>query len=51
MKIKVVAVGVENDKQIETLNELGCFYAQGYYIGKPLNLKPFLESYNKSVET
>ena len=45
LKLKILAIGVENDRQLEVLEELGCFYAQGYFIGKPLNLKPFLETY------
>jgi diguanylate cyclase (GGDEF)-like protein/PAS domain S-box-containing protein len=33
--MKVVAEGVENRSQLMTLQELGCDYVQGYFIGKP----------------
>lgn len=33
--MKVVAEGVENNSQLQALNELGCDYVQGYFIGKP----------------
>ncbi|UXI67868.1 EAL domain-containing protein [Tahibacter amnicola] len=32
----IVAEGVETDEQLATLDSLGCKYAQGYLIGKPL---------------
>lgn len=31
----VVAEGIETLKQFETLRELGCDYAQGYFLGRP----------------
>jgi EAL domain-containing protein (putative c-di-GMP-specific phosphodiesterase class I) len=31
----VVAEGIETPSQFETLKELGCDYAQGYFLGKP----------------
>jgi EAL domain-containing protein (putative c-di-GMP-specific phosphodiesterase class I) len=34
----IVAEGVETQAQLQTLGELGCKYAQGYLIGKPLPL-------------
>lgn len=34
----IVAEGVETDAQLQTLGELGCTYAQGYLIGRPLPL-------------
>jgi EAL domain-containing protein (putative c-di-GMP-specific phosphodiesterase class I) len=33
--MKVIAEGVENHSQLLALNELGCDYVQGYFIGKP----------------
>lgn len=34
--MKVVAEGVETEKQLSFLNEKGCDFYQGYYFGKPL---------------
>jgi diguanylate cyclase (GGDEF)-like protein/PAS domain S-box-containing protein len=35
--LDVVAEGVETAEQLSQLTELGCDYAQGYYIGKPMD--------------
>jgi diguanylate cyclase (GGDEF)-like protein/PAS domain S-box-containing protein len=34
--LKTVAEGVETDSQLKTLKDLGCEYAQGYFISRPL---------------
>ena len=34
--IEVVAEGVETEQQMELIRNLGCDYAQGYYIGRPV---------------
>lgn len=34
-----IAEGVETQNQIDILKELSCEYAQGYYLGKPMNAK------------
>lgn len=34
----IVAEGVETDAQLQALGDLGCTYAQGYLIGRPLPL-------------
>ncbi len=34
--LKVVAEGVESAEVLSTLKELGCDYAQGFYVGRPL---------------
>lgn len=34
--IQVVAEGVENSRQMELIQKLGCDYAQGYYISRPV---------------
>ena len=36
MNLEVVAEGVENKEQLQILSLLGCEYAQGYYLSKPL---------------
>jgi diguanylate cyclase len=36
MKMKIVAEGVEEKAEAQTLKELGCDMAQGYYFSKPL---------------
>lgn len=42
MKIKVIAEGIENEGQLLKLEKIGCNYAQGYYISKPLTLNDFI---------
>jgi len=41
--LSVVAEGVEDSTILETLRELGCDYAQGYYICKPVTEAEFVE--------
>lgn len=36
MDFKVIAEGVEESDQVETLKNIGCDYIQGFYWGKPL---------------
>jgi len=36
MNIEVIAEGVENEKHVALLQELGCNHFQGYYFAKPL---------------
>lgn len=36
MKLDVVAEGIETEKQMTTLKELGCEFAQGYLFSKPV---------------
>jgi diguanylate cyclase (GGDEF)-like protein len=43
--LKVVAEGVENAQALERLRALGCEYAQGYHIAKPLPQAEFLVWY------
>lgn len=45
MKIQVVAEGVENGEQLETLKEMGCDLIQGYYINKPVSVELFEKQY------
>jgi EAL domain-containing protein (putative c-di-GMP-specific phosphodiesterase class I) len=43
LKLEVVAEGIENDKTLQRLKELGCDYAQGMYICKPMLVPGLLE--------
>lgn len=36
LNLKVIAEGVENPTTLHTLEQMGCNYAQGYYISEPL---------------
>lgn len=39
--LATIAEGVENEKQLEILRELGCDYYQGYYFSKPVANEEF----------
>lgn len=41
--MKVIAEGVENEEQKKRLKSLGCDYAQGYFIGKPMPINEMAE--------
>ena len=43
--IKIVAGGVENDKELDMLKKMGCDEAQGYLFDKPLPWNEFEEKY------
>ncbi|MBN2655577.1 MAG: EAL domain-containing protein [Spirochaetales bacterium] len=43
---KVIAEGVEEEQQIKIMEEMGCFFIQGYYFSKPLPADGFLRFYN-----
>ncbi|MDA7817137.1 EAL domain-containing protein [Sulfurimonas sp.] len=47
--MKVVAEGVESQKQVEYLKDIGCDICQGYYFSKPLRVEEFEEKYIKST--
>jgi diguanylate cyclase (GGDEF)-like protein len=36
LDLKIVAEGVEDEKTLDLLSEMGCDYAQGYYMAKPM---------------
>lgn len=38
-QIKIVAEGVENQETFSILKEMGCEYAQGYFINQPISLE------------
>ncbi|MHB8481938.1 MAG: bifunctional diguanylate cyclase/phosphodiesterase [Nitrospiria bacterium] len=40
--LKVVAEGVENKETLDGLKTMGCDYAQGFYISKPLSAEQFI---------
>ena len=46
--IKTVAEGVETKEQVETLKNMGCDIAQGYYYSIPLSLEEFINFCNKT---
>lgn len=39
--LSVVAEGVETKEQLEHLRKIGCDYAQGYYLAKPMTCRDF----------
>jgi EAL domain-containing protein (putative c-di-GMP-specific phosphodiesterase class I) len=39
LNLDVVAEGVETDSSLDTLTQMGCDIAQGYYLSKPLEAK------------
>ena len=41
--LQVVAEGIEDQATLDILRSLGCDYAQGYFISKPIGAKEFLE--------
>ena len=41
LKVPVVAEGVEQQEQLDTLKELGCQMIQGYYFSKPIPVGEF----------
>ncbi|MEA3423016.1 MAG: bifunctional diguanylate cyclase/phosphodiesterase [Bacillota bacterium] len=41
LNLKTIAEGIENEEQFDTLDELGCDYAQGYLMNRPMNFKKF----------
>ena len=44
LKVPVVAEGVETEKQLQVLKELGCALVQGYYFSCPLPAAEFEET-------
>jgi CheY-like chemotaxis protein len=43
LQVKSVAEGVETQQDWDGLNAIGCDTAQGYFIGKPMDIKAFRE--------
>lgn len=48
LDLRIVAEGVETDKQLETLQQLGCDLAQGYLLGRPMSKAQAEELLTKS---
>lgn len=48
LNLKMVAEGVENDRQLQTLMELGCETMQGYYFLKPVPNSDFIHWHLKN---
>lgn len=44
---KAMAMGIENEEQVEVLKEFGCSYGQGYLYSRPLDVTKFAEKYIK----
>lgn len=45
MQMKTVAEGVETDRIMRFLNQIGCDIAQGYFISRPVEREKFIEWY------
>jgi len=43
LKLQAVAEGVETQEEWDLLVELGCDYAQGYFIGRPMQASMYIE--------
>jgi diguanylate cyclase (GGDEF)-like protein/PAS domain S-box-containing protein len=43
LDLRVIAEGVETPEQLKTVRDLGCHYAQGFYIGHPVPPEAFEE--------
>ncbi|MCY1151282.1 MAG: EAL domain-containing protein, partial [Sphaerochaetaceae bacterium] len=41
LNLDLIAEGVETKEDLESLKEIGCNKAQGYYYAKPMNAKDF----------
>jgi EAL domain-containing protein (putative c-di-GMP-specific phosphodiesterase class I) len=41
--LQVVAEGIEDQRTLDMLRDLGCDYAQGYFISKPITPEQLLE--------
>ena len=48
MGLTVVAEGIENEAEFDVLRQLDCKRFQGYYFGRPLSSKAFLQQYAAS---
>lgn len=51
LHMKAVAEGTETEDQVNTLREMGCDYAQGYYYSKPLPQEEFAQYLQNTLQT
>jgi len=49
LETNIVAEGIEEKAQMETLKDLGCQYGQGYYMSRPLNYDSAIEIIQKKT--
>lgn len=45
--LKVIAVGVESQRQRDLLAGIGCDYAQGYWFSEPLSVEDFVQRFGR----
>jgi EAL domain-containing protein (putative c-di-GMP-specific phosphodiesterase class I) len=50
-KLGVVAEGIETEKDVQILNDLGCDMGQGYIFGKPMSINDAHEFIRKNLGT
>jgi diguanylate cyclase (GGDEF)-like protein len=50
LRLKVVAEGVETEKQLQFLRQIGCDEVQGYFLAKPLPASAFAEQFAKPAK-
>ena len=50
LKMEVVAEGVETAQQYKLLKRLGCHYAQGYYLSRPIPAEKATEFIKKPIQ-
>ena len=49
LQVKVIAEGVETEKQMKFIKDNGCDYIQGYYFSKPLPPEEFEKLIEKEI--
>jgi EAL domain-containing protein (putative c-di-GMP-specific phosphodiesterase class I) len=49
LETNIVAEGIEEKAQMDTLREMGCQYGQGYYMSRPLGFDQAIELIEKKT--